>query len=177
MHWIRNVKHTCPWKRLLALLPLASCAWATTPVPSAALPAATPSAATVVAQATVSAAMTLPPAAPTPEQQVRDRIESWAGAWLRGDPGDYLRHYAPEFKGDAPSRATWEKQRRQRLDNPDIQLDIEDLRVSVDHDQARADFIQRYESGGYSDSGRKQLVLERRGGQWLIVAEHWRPIR
>jgi ketosteroid isomerase-like protein len=177
MHWIRTVKYTFPWKRLLALLPLASCAWAATPVPNAASLAGNPSIATVVAQATLSAAMTLPPAALAPEQQVRDRIESWAGAWLRGDPGDYLRHYAPEFKGDAPSRAAWEKQRRQRLEKPDILLDIEDLRVSVEQDQARADFIQRYESGGYSDSGRKQLVLERRGGQWMLVAEHWRRIR
>lgn len=110
-------------------------------------------------------------------QRVRDHIESWAGAWLRGDVPAYLRHYAAEFKGAETSRGVWERQRRVRLDRNDIDLALHDVNVSVNGNRASARFIQRYRAGSYRDDGTKELQLELRDGAWVIVGESFRAVR
>ena len=105
------------------------------------------------------------------EQQVRNRVESWAGAWLTGDTTAYFKHYQTSFHGDAANRQSWEQQRADRLTRPDIDLSLTDVKVQVEGNRADVSFVQHYRSAQYHDQGTKHMTWVREGGQWQISRE------
>lgn len=99
---------------------------------------------------------------------------AWRKAWSEGDALAYMSYYDADFKGDLPNRAAWEKQRRERLSNQRINVQIENLSVRVIGGVTLAEFTQRYTSGKHVDLGSKSMELRKVGGKWLISVERWR---
>jgi ketosteroid isomerase-like protein len=129
--------------------------------PPAAAAAATPSAA---------------PAGPSPAQlqvEVTEVVSNWAAAWSARDVEGYLSFYSANFElPGAQSRAQWESQRRARIANKSsIEVDISNLNVQVNGEEATAEFDQAYKADKYSDNVRKTLRLKKEDGRWKIVTE------
>ena len=112
-------------------------------------------------------------ATPSNTADVAKALDAWATAWSSKDVKSYLAHYASEFKTPGGvSRATWETERRQRINKPgSIQVEIEKLNVKISGDVATATFRQKYRSASLNVSSAKTLGLVRRDGRWLIVTE------
>lgn len=106
--------------------------------------------------------------------EVSKVINAWASAWGRKDVKGYLARYARDFKvpGGA-SRASWEKERDQRINKPGkIAVEVDNIKVSMDGpDQVTAKFRQHYKSATLSSTTTKTLVLVKREGKWLIQQE------
>lgn len=99
-------------------------------------------------------------------------MRAWASAWAQRNMADYYAAYTPDFSGQAGSRKAWEQDRRDRIaSRKQIKIELVDLRVSVDGDQATAKFKQVYSSDALSANSRKTLQLVRSSGHWLIKQE------
>jgi ketosteroid isomerase-like protein len=113
-----------------------------------------------------------PAATATPAPEVEAAVHAWASAWSKRDLDAYYAAYTPEFRGQAASRKAWEQDRRDRIANrKQIKVEVQDLKITVDGDQAIARFKQAYASDALSTTGRKTLQLVRVNGHWLIKQE------
>ncbi|MEJ8837328.1 L,D-transpeptidase Cds6 family protein [Ramlibacter sp. AN1133] len=119
------------------------------------------------------------PGLQAPEQrrhEIEQALQAWKLAWELGEADTYLRFYDPDFRGRAPSRADWEKERRARLANRRISVEMEALRIRLlTQSEAEVHFVQRYMSASHQDAGAKRLRLKRGGGAWRITVESWAP--
>lgn len=124
-----------------------------------------------------------PPAAPaakpqTQQEILQERVAAWAAAWSAKSFGRYAGFYAPSFEpADGSSRASWAKQREQRLATPkQVQVEVRNLKLKeVGNDMLLAEFEQHYSSASYSDVTLKELKWVKVGDQWLIERETARP--
>ena len=124
-----------------------------------------------------------PPAAPaanpqTPQTILQERVTAWAAAWSAKSFSLYAGFYAPSFEpADGSSRASWAKQREQRLATPKrVQVEVRNLKLKeASSDMLLAEFEQHYSSDSYSDVTLKTLTWVKVGGQWLIQRETARP--
>jgi tetratricopeptide (TPR) repeat protein len=99
-------------------------------------------------------------------------ITRWAQAWSARDVDAYLAAYASDFAADGLSRSNWEAQRRARITAPQrIDVQISDLRIAQQGDNASASFRQIYRSDRLSSTVTKTLKLALQNGQWRIVGE------
>lgn len=100
-------------------------------------------------------------------------IDLWAAAWSRKDMKAYLGAYAKDFKTPSgESRSAWDSERTKRINKPGtILVSYENLKVSIDGDNATAKFRQHYKSANLKTSSNKVLQLVRRDGKWQIVQE------
>ena len=112
-------------------------------------------------------------AAPNSESDITRAVQSWASAWSRKDVKTYLSSYASDFQTpNGMSRKAWEAERTQRIDKPGkLQVNVEDLKVSLSGDKATVKFRQHYTSATLKSSASKTLVLVRSGNRWLIQQE------
>ena len=159
-----------PAKVAAAAKPVPATPAAATPAPAAAIPA--PAAAT---PAPAAATPKPAPASPSGDAnaEITRAIELWAAAWSRKDVKAYLAAYAPDFKTPAgESRSEWDAERQKRINKPGaIQVNLENLRITVDGDTATARFRQHYKSATLKTSSNKVLQLGKRDGKWLILQE------
>jgi len=118
-------------------------------------------------------AASTPPATTAEQTRVEAVVRAWAAAWSNKDADAYLGHYGNAFEPpQGMDRATWENQRRGRITRPaHIQVQINDLRIGVEGDQATARFRQFYSSDRFRDVSNKTLTLARQGESWKIVRE------
>lgn len=130
------------------------------------------------APAIQEAAPVAPAAPPVPDTaalqaEVTETVSNWAAAWSARDIEGYLSFYSANFElPGAMSRSQWESQRRARIaGRSNIEVDVSNLMVTVNGDQATAEFDQSYRSDNYSDNTRKTLRLVKEGGAWKIVTE------
>lgn len=151
--------------------------------PAPAAPQAPPPPVATTAPVVPPPAAQAAPVAPLPEavtdserRVVLNTILAWRKAWVEGDVATYIAAYEPSFKGELPSRAAWEKQRRARVAGGNVIVRIENMAVRVMPEEANAEFTQRYVSRTYEDVGLKTLKLRKMGGKWLIVEETWRKV-
>jgi TRAP-type C4-dicarboxylate transport system permease large subunit/ketosteroid isomerase-like protein len=116
------------------------------------------------------------PAGPSPAQlqvEVTEVVSNWAAAWSARDVEGYLSFYSANFElPGAQSRAQWESQRRARIaSKSSIEVDISNLNVQINGEEATAEFDQAYKADKYSDNVRKTLRLKKEDGRWKIVTE------
>ena len=106
---------------------------------------------------------------------IEKKIASWRAAWLAKDITAYAAHYAADFAGDLANHATWLANRQRIIgDAANLSITLSDIKViQTSHTEARAAFIQTYKSNHYSETGSKNLFLQRDGDRWLIVAERF----
>lgn len=112
--------------------------------------------------------------APERKSEIDATLQAWKLAWELGEVEVYFGIYEADFRGDAPSRAQWEQQRRARVGHGKVGLKMENLRIRVLSDsEAEVQFVQHYSSAGHRDVGEKRLRLRRSGGAWRITEERW----
>lgn len=154
---------------------------AVAPAPIAAAPAAVvtpPATATPAVQAPAilprsAAAYTAPPAAQGPAEDIGRTVNEWASAWQSKDVDSYLKHYADDFRpAGGLTHSAWLQQRRQRLGRAgEISVQLSELDIKADADNATARFTQSYSAQGKTLRETKTLDLALRNGHWLIRQE------
>ncbi|WP_029897106.1 L,D-transpeptidase Cds6 family protein [Desulfohalovibrio reitneri] len=112
-------------------------------------------------------------------QEAMELVAGWREAWERADLEEYASYYAPGAEQEgregleeitAHKREVWDKGLPERVD-------VEGFSARLHPDGLQVSFTQRYSAeSGYSDVGRKTLVLEPSGDGWRIVSEEWRRI-
>ena len=144
---------------------------------SAAPPAATPASMPVAVPAQAATRPASAPARPAvaedPSAVVAGRLEAWRQAWESKDARRYLSFYAASFvPADNRARSAWEADRRAKLDKKgDIRVQVGAPTLKLEGEVVVVNFEQRYQSGSYSDAGRKRLEWVREGGEWKIRSE------
>ncbi|MCR6479703.1 tetratricopeptide repeat protein [Variovorax sp. ZS18.2.2] len=140
---------------------------AAAPAPAAA-PAKAPEAAPAPAPAPAAAA-----AAPASAAEVESAVRGWASAWAGQDMDRYFAAYGSDFTpGGGQSRKGWEEDRRARIvGKSSISVNIENLVIKVDGQNATAKFRQIYRADNLNISSRKTLDMQRSGNQWHIRKE------
>jgi len=108
------------------------------------------------------------------KQSIEASINKWVDAWSNQDVDGYLASYAKEFipsKGLSKNR--WEKERTERLLVPSfIKITLSNLKINMrGKNYARVDFTQTYKSDTYKDRAKKELLMEKIDGEWLIIKE------
>ena len=147
------------------------------PAPTPALvPASAPvPAAAVAAKIPAPAAPTAvrPAVAEDPAAAVAGRLEAWRQAWESKDARRYLSFYAAAFvPADNRARGAWEADRRAKLDKKgEIRVQLGAPTFKAEGEVMAVNFEQRYQSGSYSDAGRKRLEWVREAGEWKIRSE------
>ena len=104
-------------------------------------------------------------------------MKAWANAWSSKDVNVYLGSYAAEFvPPNKLSRKKWDAQRKERLEAPKfIKVELSAINIVFDdRKRARVRFLQQYESDTYSDRVKKEIVMEKNDGKWLITSERAR---
>jgi tetratricopeptide (TPR) repeat protein len=113
-------------------------------------------------------------AAPGPDEKaVLDAVQHWAQAWSARDLKQYLASYAPDFRpAHGASLEAWKAERSKRIGNKgSIQVQVLQPTVRIEGDKARVKFIQAYEADQLKSRDAKELMLIRRGQDWLIQQE------
>ncbi len=158
--------------------PAAEPAPTNTPEPQAA-PVATPAAPAAVPAPPAAATEPATPPGTTTADENQAKIETvllaWAQAWSSKDVPSYLSYYAENFDpAGGKSLARWKSERQQRVGNKpgEISVDIENMNITLtDKNTAKAVFLQRYRSTGFSGSTYKTLTFARTQGKWRITHE------
>jgi murein L,D-transpeptidase YafK len=104
-------------------------------------------------------------------------IENWARAWEKQDIASYMAFYSKEFKGFKNHRGAWEASRQNALKkNKNISIKLSNIQIhQKEKEKIEVNFIQKYQSDGYTDTGIKELILEKKKAGWKIVKETWMP--
>lgn len=130
------------------------------------------------AEAAPAAKTAVTPRAPEPKSaaaasEVESAVNAWVAAWQKQDMQRYLNAYSEKFvPADGSSLEKWKEARRVRIAGKDnISVSLQNIRVSVDGDQATAKFRQRYVAGSLNSTTRKTLALRHEKGAWRIVRE------
>ena len=118
-----------------------------------------------------------PPPAVTPEPaaeagKVRNMVETWRRAWEQKKLADYIACYHPGFTADGRNLSQWRKYKdelNQRYKY--IRIGIQDLKVTVDGESARAYFEQHYSSDVFRSRAFKMIELRKKGDDWKIYRE------
>lgn len=110
------------------------------------------------------------------ETSVEAALQAWAQAWRSKNISDYLAAYADDFVPEGlPSKRAWEAQRKLRLSPKQgaITLEISNVNVQKNGNEATVTFTQKYASKVYRDEMLKKLQLRYHPAQngWLIVRE------
>ncbi len=106
--------------------------------------------------------------------QIRDRLDFWAAAWMAQNPDQYLSVYSSDFRlAPNESRPAWEMNRRERLLTPQyIQLDIRfDRFTPQSNGEVEVQIRQAYKSDTYREISNKILVMKAAGDNWTIIEE------
>jgi murein L,D-transpeptidase YafK len=124
----------------------------------------------------VSAFQTAPGQGNGVVQQVRSRLMSWRDAWQSKQLDTYMAHYHPGFISDGFNRWTW-KRHKAKLNGKyrSIKVELSDIRITIDGNQAVAYFKQNYRSDVYQDVSNKELVFHKHEGVWKIYCERQLP--
>ena len=128
---------------------------------------------TVVAAVSATPKPAAPVQASGNEAELRHALEQWRQAWRGQDMTQYLGMYASDFAPPKDlSRSAWVQQRTQRITSKkSIQLDIQNLTLQINADQATVRFTQIYQDERLRASDPKTLQWVWRDGQWQITRE------
>jgi tetratricopeptide (TPR) repeat protein len=104
---------------------------------------------------------------------VNKAVENWAKAWSSQDMKGYLNSYSGNFQTPkGQNRKAWEADRTARIEGKGhIKVTVESPQITVNGNTATVKFRQKYVSDRLSTTGRKTLVLEKQGKNWLIKQE------
>lgn len=136
-------------------------------------PAVAPPPAMVINAPQPAVHVTVKPKPAIDHQQLITTLEGWAAAWSGKAPELYLSFYDKAFSPPGTARTNWEAQRRERITEPQwIKVSLSDFNVKpIQAERARVRFVQEYQSDGYRDRIRKEIVMQNTVDGWRIIAE------
>lgn len=104
---------------------------------------------------------------------VTQTVSAWAKAWSERNVDAYLAAYETGFRPSNLSHDAWRDQRTKRLQQAQhIAVALDQLRVSLNGDEAYVRFRQQYRSDRHASTDEKALLLRRaEGGRWVIARE------
>jgi murein L,D-transpeptidase YafK len=114
---------------------------------------------------------------PTSEE-VRKLIQSWERAWEQKDLRTYISLYDSRFRSRGMDLEAW-KNHKKRLNRKYrfIRVDIGDIKIKQTSTRmVTVSFTQSYQADEYRDFGLKSIQLVKRGKDWKIKKEEWRPL-
>ena len=104
--------------------------------------------------------------------EVARALSQWSQAWASRNVDAYVSAYEADFHGALGTRAAWQTQRRERiLAKRQIEVELSDVKVSLQGSQAEVRFVQRYRGDEFRQTIKKRLRLARHDGGWLIREE------
>jgi tetratricopeptide (TPR) repeat protein len=144
--------------------------------PTVPAPVTTPATTTPVVTPEPVKPTTLEPAttpAAIEQDAVQAAVMAWAKAWSSKNMAGYLGAYGANFKPPSgQSRSQWEADRRARIvPRARINVEVTDLAITVNGNQATARFRQDYSSDTLNVNSRKTLDMVKSNNRWLIVRE------
>jgi ketosteroid isomerase-like protein len=108
---------------------------------------------------------------------VRATVYAWRNSWQDRDINRYMYFYSPNFRLQGLDYKAWMQKKTEHFKiSGDIQVEIIDLAVFIESENAVVRFVQRYHDAKYSDVGEKTLTLVTSNGKWKIVSEAWKPL-
>ena len=113
----------------------------------------------------------------TTETLPKTYIQSWARAWEKKDISTYISFYSKEYKGTQNHRGAWEASRQRAFkNNKNISIKLSNIQTyQKGKNRVEVFFTQEYKSDGYTDTGIKELLVEKKGTDWKIINETWMP--
>ncbi len=112
------------------------------------------------------------------KEEIGTLVGKWQKDWLAGDLEKYRAYYSQsavqgKLKGEEifeNKKNIWSRKQPTKLEFTEIEFDESGNNIIVRMKQRYAD------SKGYSDLGRKELVLTKVNNEWLIIKETWKRI-
>lgn len=105
-------------------------------------------------------------------------IDGWLTAWRTKDIDAYGAYYDSSFTARKKGRGAWIERKKKSFAKPgEISIDIENVEITVDGENATVKFLQMYKTKKYSDKGVKTLTMKLRDGAWKIVSEIWKQAK
>ncbi len=109
------------------------------------------------------------------EDGVFEALEAWRNAWQDRDFEKYTGYYSESFDNNGKGRDGWAAARKNRFSQTGhISVKMEDLKISMGENEAMVEFVQKYSSERYKDTGIKTLHMVKTGSGWKIDSEEWR---
>ncbi len=106
------------------------------------------------------------------KEAVQRLIKKWAESWQSGNMSVYRSCYASGFRSQGKSLNEWINHKiAVREHSKNINVRIDNLRISGSNDQATALFTQHYSSNLLKNKGNKTLALRKTNGRWEIYKE------
>jgi len=104
-------------------------------------------------------------------REVEQATEEWRKAWSARQLDIYLAYYGSTF----PNRASFIRRKTSIIQAAaSIEVAIDNLKVSINGNEARAQFRQSYRSDKFQSIDQKELVWIRENGRLVIIAENSR---
>jgi murein L,D-transpeptidase YafK len=111
-------------------------------------------------------------------KDLRRVVEAWKKAWEQKDLASYMSFYDPGFQSRGMDFKGWKKH-REKLNQKQrsISVGISNLKIEQSSAaMASVSFTQKYAADDYEDEGLKSLLLVKRGKDWKIKEEEWKPL-
>jgi hypothetical protein len=114
------------------------------------------------------------------EEKVKEFLSRWENAQDNKDYAVYENCYSVDFTGIKRvgnktvklNFADWIKDRRKMMSEADnLDVDVENLKITIDKDNATAQFTQHYRSRQYADFGQKIMNIKSVNNELKIVFE------
>jgi murein L,D-transpeptidase YafK len=111
-------------------------------------------------------------------KELRRVVEAWKKAWEQKNLAAYMSFYDSGFQSRGMDFKAWKKHREKlNQKSRSITVDITDLKIErTSAVMASVSFTQKYEADDYEDEGLKSLLLVKRGKDWKIKEEEWKPL-
>lgn len=104
--------------------------------------------------------------------EVSALVSKWAASWKSGDMKTFRNCYAAGFKARNMNLKDWVAHKNNvRKHSKNINVRIENLRVTVDSTTAKASFTQYYSSSILKSKSSKKLDIKKIDGEWKILRE------
>jgi murein L,D-transpeptidase YafK len=111
-------------------------------------------------------------------KELRRVVEAWKKAWEQKDLNAYMSFYDSGFQSRGMDFKAWKKH-REKLNRKQASINVEISNLRTERTSpvmATVSFTQKYEGDGYEDEGLKSLLLVKRGKDWKIKEEEWKPL-
>lgn len=109
--------------------------------------------------------------------EINEMVNGWLEAWNQKDLQAYSAYYSDDFRAGNLSRKWWMGDKKVKFARDgDIEVTAQNLKVTVEMEEAVVLFEQRYQSQAYRDNGLKIMKLTKKDGSWKIVSESWKPL-
>jgi len=104
-------------------------------------------------------------------------VNNWASAWEKKNISTYISFYSMNYKGTKNHRGAWEASRQRAFkNNKNISIKLSNIHThNKGKNRVEVNFTQEYKSDGYTDTGIKELIVEKKGADWKIIKETWMP--